>query len=229
MDHGDIRAHARHCGKHLAGERTADRLDQRVDLGQVGAGVSTQHGERQAGRTGHVGVGEIGVAVFLDFQRLRPVLLHRITQAVQRADAGVATPGKDQLLRAAGADQQVVDQVRGHPHQGQILAPLTHDFVSRGGRNEVGKAFQGDRVAVVNEALDGFAKCEKFSHESVSSLRCANVRVDENINDHGKASQSDNRHNVRLPNNLRSAVCTQCACMAGTEACHNQLSGIGGY
>ena len=85
---------------------------------------------------------------------------------MQRADPGVAAPGEDQLPRAAGTDQQVVDQVRGHPYQGQVLAALTHDLLGRGGGNKVGKAFQGNRVTVLDKALDGFAERKEFSHES---------------------------------------------------------------
>jgi hypothetical protein len=61
-------------------------------FGQIRAAVAAQDRERQAGSAGDVGVGEPGVAVLLDFQRLRPALLDGIAQAVQGADAGIAAP-----------------------------------------------------------------------------------------------------------------------------------------
>ncbi|MCY1355382.1 hypothetical protein D9M69_418020 [compost metagenome] len=164
MDHGDVRAHAGQGGEPFAGERAFDELDLGVDLDQVGALVAAQHRERQVGSPGHVGVGQRRMAVLGDLQGVRPALLHRVAQAVQRADAGVAAPGEDQLLRAAGADQQVVDQVGGHAHQGQVFLALADQLVGSGGRDQVGETFEGNGVAIVDEALDGFAESQEFSH-----------------------------------------------------------------
>ena len=100
----------------LAGERAGDRLDVSVCSGSDGAEVAAHHRERQAGGAGDVAVGHPGVAVLLDLE-LRPAVLDRVAEAVQRADAGVAALGEDQLARAAGADHLVVDHVRGHPDQ----------------------------------------------------------------------------------------------------------------
>ena len=36
--------------------------------------------------------------------------------------------------------------------------------MGRGGRNQVGEAFEGNGVAVVNEAFDRFAQGENLSH-----------------------------------------------------------------
>ncbi|MNQ57423.1 hypothetical protein D3C85_715790 [compost metagenome] len=197
VDHGDVRTHRGHRDQLFAGERTGDRLDQRVDLGQVGAGVGAQHGERQAGGAGDVGVGQVGVAVFLDLQGVRPLLLHRVAQAVQRADAGVAAPGEDQLPGAAGTDQLVVDQVGGHAHQGQLLLALTDDLVTGGSRNQVGEAFEGDGIAIVDEALDGFAQGEDFGHWlcscSVDVVRRIAPASEVNSREASTAEQSDNR------------------------------------
>ena len=55
-----------------------------------------------------------------------------VAEAVQRAHAGVAAVGEDQLARAAGADHLVVDQIRRHPAQGQVPATLTDDLVAGG-------------------------------------------------------------------------------------------------
>src|SRR5690606_14535922 len=109
VDHGDVRTHAWHCRQLLAGEGAVDELDHRVDLRQIGAEVGTQHRERQAGGAGDIGIGQIGVAVLFDFQQLRPLLFHRVAQTMQGTDTGVSAPGENQLLRTAGADQQVID------------------------------------------------------------------------------------------------------------------------
>jgi hypothetical protein len=47
----------------------------------------------------------------------------------------------------------VVDQVRRHPHQGQIFLALTNDFMTRRRRDQVSEAFERDGVAVVDELL----------------------------------------------------------------------------
>ena len=81
--------------------------------------------------------------------------LHGLAEAVQRADARVAAPGEDQLARAAGADQLVVDDVRGHPHQRQVALALADDLLPGGDRDQVGEALQRDGVAVMDEVGDG--------------------------------------------------------------------------
>ncbi|MCY1432144.1 hypothetical protein D9M71_481340 [compost metagenome] len=164
MDHGDVRAHRRHGGEHFAGERAGNGLDQRVDLRQVGTGVGSQHRERQAGSTGDVGIGQVGVTVLFDFQRVWPLFLDGVTQAMQGADTRVAAPGENQLAGTTGTDQLVVDQVRGHPHQGQVFLALANDFVTRGRRDQVSKAFERDRIAVVYELLHRVVQRKDFSH-----------------------------------------------------------------
>jgi hypothetical protein len=98
------------------------------------------------------------VAVLLDLERLGPRILDRVAEAMQRADARVAAPGEDELARAAGADQLVVDDVRRHPHERQVAAALTNELVP--GRNgyQVGEALERDRVAVVDEVGDGMGQ-----------------------------------------------------------------------
>ena len=82
-------------------------------------------------------------------------MLHRVAQAVQRAHARIAAPGKRQLARAAHADHLVVDQVRRHPHQVQVMATLADDLVAGGERDEMGEAFQRHARAVVHVLGDG--------------------------------------------------------------------------
>ena len=150
MDDADVGPQRRHRGQHLAGERARDRGDVAC-AAEVGAGVAAQHRERQARGAGHVAVGHAGVAVLLELQRRRPAVLDRVAQPVQRADAGVAAPGEHQPAGAAHPDQLVVDDVRRHPHQRQVAAPLADDLVAGGERDQVGEAFERDGVAVVHE------------------------------------------------------------------------------
>ncbi|MNY07789.1 hypothetical protein D3C86_1406070 [compost metagenome] len=164
MNHGNVRTHRRHGGQHFASERASDGFDQRVDLRQVGTGVGTQYREWQAGSASDVGIGQVGMAVFFDFQCMRPLFLHSITQAMQGADTRVAAPGENQLAGTTGTDQLVVDQVRGHPHQGQVFLALANDFVARGSRDQMGKAFECDRIAVVHELLHRVVQRKNFSH-----------------------------------------------------------------
>jgi hypothetical protein len=85
-------------------------------------------------------------------------MLHRVAEPVQRADAGVAAPGEDQLAGAAGADELVVDEVRRHPDQGQVAAPLPDHLVPGGERDQVGETFHGHGVAVTDRPLHGFGE-----------------------------------------------------------------------
>jgi hypothetical protein len=89
--------------------------------------------------------------VLLDLQRTRPAVLHGVAEAVQGANTRVSAPGEDQLPGATHPDHLVVDEVRGHPDQGQVPSPLADDLVAGGARNEVREAFEGYRVAVVDQ------------------------------------------------------------------------------
>ncbi len=173
---GALRVHDRHVRVErghghqlLPGERAGDRLDGGGVRGQVGAPVAAQHRERQAGRAGHVPVGHAGVAVLLQFQRHRPGVLHGIAEPVQRADPGVATPGEDQLACAAGADHLVVDDVRGHPHQGEVPPALADDLLPSRHRNQVREALQRHHITVVDQVRDGVGQRDDLSHRALRS------------------------------------------------------------
>ena len=112
VDDRHVRPDRRHGRQHLAGVGAGDRADVRIDLRQVDALVAAEDGEGQVGRAGLVGVRHRGVGMLLERQRLRPAVLDRVAQPVERADAGIAAPGEDQLVRRAHADQLVVDEVR---------------------------------------------------------------------------------------------------------------------
>ena len=55
-----------------------------------------------------------------------------------------------------GADELIVDQIRGHADHGEIAFALPYDLVPRGERDQVREPFQGDRVAVANRFADRF-------------------------------------------------------------------------
>src|SRR5580658_2925211 len=110
--------------------------------------------------------------MLFESQRPRPAILDRIAKPMQRADARIAAPGKDQTVRRADADQLVVDQVGRHPHQRQVLATLTHDFVARREGNEVSEALHGHTVAVAYVRRDGFGKRAELQYRS-GSIFCS--------------------------------------------------------
>jgi hypothetical protein len=70
--------------------------------------------------------------MFLDFKRPRPIVFHRVSQAVQRTNPRIPAPGKNQFSRATRADQLVVNDVRRHSHQCQVFSPLPDHFMPGG-------------------------------------------------------------------------------------------------
>jgi hypothetical protein len=122
------------------------------------SGRSAETAVSDAGGAGHVAVGHPGVAVFLYLQRDRPGMLDRVAEPVQRADTGIAAPGEDQLARAARADELVIDQVRRHPDQRQVTAPLPDHLLPGGERDQVREPLHRDRVAIVDRPLYGFGE-----------------------------------------------------------------------
>ena len=92
------------------------------------------------------------------------------------------TPGlppheKTSFFDAAHADELVVDQVRRHADQRQVLAALADDLVARGMRNEVGEAFQRHRVAVANGVFDGFGERRNTRHEDCFPVAAPYLRL----------------------------------------------------
>jgi hypothetical protein len=85
---------------------------------------------------------------------------------MQRADAGIAAPGEDELSGRAHPDQLVVHQVRGHPDQRQVAPPLPDQLVARGVRDQVREALQRDGVPVVDELRDRLAEGQDARHEA---------------------------------------------------------------
>ena len=75
---------------------------------------------------------------------------HGPAEGVQRARAGIAGPGEDQLPGAAGGDHLIVDQVGREPAEREVAPTLADDLVPGGEADEVGEALDDDRVAVVD-------------------------------------------------------------------------------
>src|SRR5262249_50598058 len=111
-----------------------------------------------------VSVRKIAVTVLLEFERSGPIMLDGVAETVKRADAGISAPGEDEFFRAACTDQLIVNDVGSHANEGELLALLANDFVSGGKRDEMGKAFHGDGVAVAHQRGDCVADRSDFSH-----------------------------------------------------------------
>ena len=158
VDDGDVELDRPHRGERLAGERARDGRDRGCVRHEVGADVATEDAERQTRGARDIARGHARVAVLLDLERPWPAVLDRIAEAVERPHARVAAPREDHLLRAARTDQLVVDDVRRHPHEGEVAAALPDDLVPGGVRDEVGEPLERDGVAVVDVALDGFSQ-----------------------------------------------------------------------
>ncbi|GAB3462731.1 hypothetical protein GCM10027398_05770 [Azotobacter salinestris] len=73
-----------------------------------------------------------------------------------------------------------------------------------GGGNQVGEAFEGDGVAIVDEALYRFTQGEDFGHfvRALVGGSAAPDVVCSQITDKSGTEQSDNRQSVRLSNDL---------------------------
>ncbi len=81
--------------------------------------------------------------MLLDLQGMRTALLHGFPEAVEGAHSGVSAPGEDELVSASHPDHLIVDEIRGHPDQGQISPPLPDDLVRSGGWDQVRETFLG--------------------------------------------------------------------------------------
>ena len=104
------------------------------------------------------------MAVFLDLERNGPAALNHVPEPVQRSDSRVPGPGEDQLAGAARPDQLVVDDVRRHPDQREVLAALPDDLVTCRVRDQVGEALHSDGVAVVNRGGHRLGQRQDLSH-----------------------------------------------------------------
>ena len=160
-DVGIDRGHGRDL---LAGVGAGDVPDARILLRKIGADVAAEHPERQARGARAVGNRHGGVAVLVDLERARPVVLDRVAQAMQRADTGIAAPGESQLARAAGPDQLVVDEVRRHAHEVQVAPALANQLMAGRKGNEMREALEREAGAVRNVRRDRLRKRQELRH-----------------------------------------------------------------
>jgi hypothetical protein len=76
--------------------------------------------------------------VLLDRERLRPAVLDRVAQTMQRAHPGLP-PQENTSFGTAHADELIVKQVRRHLDEGQPAPLLADDLMSGGIRDEMGE------------------------------------------------------------------------------------------
>ena len=154
MDDRHVGVERRHGVDLFAAERALYGANQRVYLRQVALGVAAQRVERETVRARHIATDHAVMAVLLDLKECLAGGERRRLRAsadrVQRADARVTEPAKDQLLGAACSDHLVVHEIGRHSRQRQIASPLSNDLVPRGKRDAVGKSFNCHRIAVVH-------------------------------------------------------------------------------
>ena len=187
-----MRGHGREL---LAGERAGHRATA-CPGGQVAAPVAAEHAERQVRRAGCVRRRHAGMRVLLELERRRPAVLDRVAEPVQRADAGIAAPGEDELPRAAHPDQLVVDDVGRHPDQRQVAPFLPDQLVPRGVRNQVREALERDGVAVVDELGDRIGELDDRGHSATGryGADCPLVNTPSRVLEHQDAAGRTGDH-----------------------------------
>ncbi len=154
MDDADIGAERRDGGQLLARKRAFDEPDVVMLVCQIDAHIPPQDRAGEPGGAGSVGIGHGRVAVLFQLQRLRPALLDSVSQSMERAHSGIASPGKDQLAGTAHTDELVVNQVGSHTYQRQVAPALPDDLVPGRERNQVSEALHGHRITVSHILCD---------------------------------------------------------------------------
>src|SRR5215469_18045623 len=135
--------------------RAADGPDERISGRQVTAAVIRQRPERELRGAGAETRHHAEVRVLLDVERHRRTFLDRAAQRVERADAGISRPRKDELARASRGDELIVDEIGGQSADRQVFAALADDLMRRREADEMREAFDDDDVAVAHEPRDG--------------------------------------------------------------------------
>src|SRR5215210_6736851 len=161
MNDGDVGVEGGNGGERLPGVGTDHRTNLRVDQGQIASHVVPQRPERQPGRAGTQSGHHAEVGIFLQLQ-YRLLALDRSPKGVEGAGTRIPRPGEHQLSGAAGADHLVVDEVRGESAQRKVAPALPDDFVAGRETDEVGEAFDHDRIAVVHVGGDRIAHADDF-------------------------------------------------------------------
>src|SRR5579885_403005 len=110
------------------------------------------------------------VAMFLDDQRMRNVLLHSTTVAMPQPFAHVADPGRLDSFHASGTDQQIKEHVRNRSNQSELALLLANHFVSCGkGDQRFEAQSHRYRRAVRHIASDSLFHGGEFTHAGVYS------------------------------------------------------------
>ena len=172
VDDGDVGAVGGDAGERFAGEGAGDEADVRIDVGEADAEIAAEESARHTGGAGRVGVGHGGMTMFFKGEGVGPAVFDGVAKAVEGADAGITAPGKDEFGGAAGADHLVVDEVGGHADESEIATPLADDFVGGGEGDEMGEAFEGNRIAVVDKGFDGGGQREERGHCAINARLC---------------------------------------------------------
>jgi len=155
----DIGSERRNECKRGVRERAGQCLHGRtLNACEIGRGIAAHEPTRQAARARLVGHRHLGVCEFCELERLRPAALDRIAQAMERADAGISTPGEGQPRRATHADQLVVYQVWRHADQVQAAALLADDLVPGGKGNQVSEALERNARAILDVGSNRLAQ-----------------------------------------------------------------------
>ena len=81
---------------------------------------------------------------------------------------GLPRIGEDHLPRQAHADHLVVDDVRRHADQREVLAALADRLVRRRMGDEMGEALEGDGIAIVEVFGDSLGQALELGHDALS-------------------------------------------------------------
>src|SRR5439155_5298069 len=82
----------------------------------------------------------------------------------QGAHPGIAAPRENELVRAAHADELIVDEVGRHADQGEVAPALADDLMAGGKGDQVREPFHGHGVAVVYVLGDRVREYKKARH-----------------------------------------------------------------
>src|SRR3954463_11446437 len=104
------------------------------------------------------------MTMLFDLEKVRPAALNRVAKPVKRTHAGVAAPRKDNLRGASHSDHLIIDQVWRHADQNKLPPSLTNNFMSCREGDQMRKAFERERVPIMNQIRDRFRERNDLSH-----------------------------------------------------------------
>ncbi len=79
-----------------------------------------------------------------------------VTEAVERADSGIAAPREGERIGATGANHLVVDHVRRHAYQREMASTLADNLMAGRKRNQMGEPLQSHTLAILHERSHSF-------------------------------------------------------------------------